>query len=213
VGTPGILAMKATHGQAENSWIGTPARRGAGVCDGSQSVQAPVPTMVRWGDDTCLPAGVEQLLAEVVTDGFVVYCCGPRGAPRALVASYQWDDYVDLLSIRGFDRIITARVPAPQRARIDVFDPKTVVWAYEGPPRPALRALLDLLPPEHPDAPTSQYPAPPGLYIPRAEQRPLTIRLPPPQCAKHRANRLAVTAADQGQKLDHASVRARSRTP
>jgi hypothetical protein len=142
-----------------------------------------------------------ELLAEVVTDGFVVYCCGPRGAPRALVASYQWDDYVDLLSIRCFDRIITARVPAPQRAGIDVFGPKTVVWAYEGPPRPALRALLDLVPPGHPDAPARACPAPPGLYIPRAEQRPLTIRLPSPQSAKHRADRLAVTTADQDHRL------------
>jgi len=204
VGISGILPMKATHGQAEHAWTATQARRSAGVCDGSQSVHTPVPTMLGWGDDMCLPSGVEQLLAEVVTDGFVVYCCGPRGAPRALVASYQWDHYVDLLSIRCFDRIITARVPAPHRAGIDVFDPKTVVWAYEGSPRPALQALLDLVPPGHPDAPTSRYPAPPGLYIPRAEQRPLSIRLPPPQCAKHRADRLGVTTADQGQKLEHA---------
>jgi hypothetical protein len=196
--------MTATHGQADYSWIATQARRD--VCDGSQSVDTPVPTMLGWGDDTCLPSGVEQLLAEVVSDGFVVYCCGPRGAPRALVASYQWDDYVDLLSIRCFDRIITARVPAPRRAGLDVFDPKIVVWAYEGPPRPALQALLDLLPPGHPDAPTSRYPAPPGLYIPRAEQRPLTIRLPPPQCATHRADRLAVTTTDQGHKLKHAGM-------
>jgi hypothetical protein len=165
-----------------------------------------------WDDDTCLPSEVEQLLAEVVTDGFVIYCCGPRGAPRALVASYQWDDYVDVLSIRCFDRIITARVAAPQRARIDVFDPKTVVWTYEGPPQPALQALLDLVPPDHPDAPTSRYPAPPGLYIPRYEQRPLTIRLPPPRCTKHRADRLAVTTANQGHRLTpardrHGSVR------
>ncbi len=198
MGTSGILAMRATHGQPGHL---TSAHGNAAVCDDSRYTRTPLSSMLRWGDDTCLPSGVEQLLAEVVTDGFVVYCCGPRGAPRALVASYQWDDYVDLLSIRCFDRIITARVPAPQRAGIDVFDPKTVVWAYEGPPRPALQALLDLVPPGHPDAPTSRYPAPPGLYIPRAQQRPLTIRLPSPQCATHRADRLAATTADQGQKL------------
>jgi hypothetical protein len=119
VGTRGTLAMKASHGQAEHSWRATRARGSAGVCDGSQSAQTLVPSMLRWsGGDTCLPSGVEQLLAEVVTDGFVVYCCRPRGAPRALVASYQWDDYVDLLSIRCFDRIITARVAAPRRPRL-----------------------------------------------------------------------------------------------
>jgi hypothetical protein len=203
VGTSGILAINATHGQADHSWLATQAGRSSRVCEGSQSVHTPAPTMLHWGDDTCLPSGVEQLLAEVVADGFVVYCCGPRAAPRALVASYQWDDYVDVLSIRCFDRLITARVPAPQRAGIDVFDPKTVVWAYEGPPLPALRALLDLVPPDHPDAPTNRYPAPPGLYIPRAQQRPLSIRLPPPHCAKHRADRLGVTTADQDRRLIH----------
>lgn len=205
MGTSGILAMRATHGQADHSWIATQARRSAGLCDGIQSVHTPVSSLLGWGDETRLPSGVEQLLAEVVTDGFVIYCCGPRGAPRALVASYQWVGYVDVLSIRCFDRIITARVAAPQRAGIDVFDPKTVVWAYEGPPQPALQALLDLVPPDHPDAPTSRYPAPPGLYIPRAQQRPLTIRIPPPRYSKHRADRLAVITANQGHRLKHAS--------
>jgi hypothetical protein len=130
---------------------------------------------------------VERLLADVVADGFVVYCCGPRAAPWALVASYPWDDYVNLVTIRRFDRIITARVPARLPARIDVFDPKVVVWAYEGAPQPALRALLNLLPPHHPDAPISGYPAPPGLRIPRVEQRPLTIRFPPLHRAATRA--------------------------
>ena len=49
-----------------------------------------------------LPTEVERLLSEVVADGFVVYCCGPRAAPFALVAAYQWDDYVDLVTIRCF---------------------------------------------------------------------------------------------------------------
>lgn len=42
--------------------------------------------------------------------------------------------------------VITARIPAPQHARIDVFAPKVVVWSYEGPPQSALRALLNLHP-------------------------------------------------------------------
>jgi hypothetical protein len=142
-----------------------------------------------------LSSEVERLLQDVVADGFALYCCGPRTAPCALVASYQWEDYLDLLTIRRFDRIITARIPAPQHARIDVFAPKVVVWAYEGPPQPALRALLNLLPPTHPQAPTSAYPAPPTLHIPRAEQRPLSIQLPPPRRAENRAARLTATMA------------------
>lgn len=145
-----------------------------------------------------LPPGlapeIEGLLVEVVADGFAVHCCGPRTAPRALVASYQWDGYVDLATIRRFDRVTTARIPAP--GRIDVFAPETVVWAYEGPPQRALRALLDLVHPQHPDAPNSAYPAPPALRIPRAEQRPVTIRLPSPGRAGTRAARLAAAIPD-----------------
>jgi hypothetical protein len=137
-----------------------------------------------------LPAGVEELLAEVVADGFTLYCCGPKLAPNALVAAYEWDHCVDLLTIRGFDRVTTARVPAQGRT-VDLFAPEVVVWAYEGPPQPALRALLALVHPAHPDAPTVEYPAPAGLHVSRAEQRPMTIQPPSPGRAGVRAARLA----------------------
>ncbi|MCA1708955.1 MAG: hypothetical protein LC808_39035 [Actinobacteria bacterium] len=83
----------------------------------------------RSGSKVCLPSEVEQVLLDVVADGFVVYCCGPRAAPRALVASYQWEHYVDLLTIRCFDHVATARIPAPEHGRVDVFAPEVVVWA------------------------------------------------------------------------------------
>ncbi|MGH3887174.1 MAG: hypothetical protein ACRDSZ_11525 [Pseudonocardiaceae bacterium] len=146
----------------------------------------------RSSSQTCLPAEIERLLVDVVADGFVVHCCGARTAPLALVASYQWDDYVDLATIRCFDRVTTARVPAPQRRRIDVLAPEAVVWAYEGSAQRALRALLDLVHPQHPDAPATAYPAPPALRIPRAEQRPMTIRLPSPGRVGTGAARLSV---------------------
>jgi hypothetical protein len=63
------------------------------------------------GGQVSLPAGVEELLIDVVADGFVLYCCGPKTAPNAVVASYEWEYYVDLLTIRDFDRVTTARVP------------------------------------------------------------------------------------------------------
>jgi hypothetical protein len=66
-----------------------------------------------------------------------------------------------------------------------------VVWSYEGPPQPALRALLQLVHPAHPDAPVAEYSAPSGLRIPRARQRPMTIRPPSPDRARVRAQRLA----------------------
>lgn len=142
----------------------------------------------RCGGQVSLPPEVEGLLVDVVADGFV-YCCGPKTAPNALVASYQWDHCIDVLTIRDFDQVMVARVPAP--GRVDVFAPEVVVWAYEGPPQLALRALLDLVHPAHPDAPAAEYPAPPSLHVPRAEQRPMAIRLPSSGRAGARATRLA----------------------
>ena len=58
-----------------------------------------------------LAVAVEDLLTDVAGDGFTLYCCGPRAAPNALVACYEWDQYVDLLTIQDFDRVTAARVP------------------------------------------------------------------------------------------------------
>jgi hypothetical protein len=135
------------------------------------------------------PPEVERLLLDVVADGFVVYCCGPRDAPLALAASYEWEHFVDLVTIRRFDRVTAARIP--KRGRVDVFAPEVVVWAYQGPAEHTLRALLNLVPPQHPDAPRVEYPAPRSLHIPRHEQRPTRIRLPPAHRARVRATRLA----------------------
>lgn len=136
----------------------------------------------------CLSPEVEQLLLDVLADGFTVYCCGSRTAPTALVAAYGWPHCVDLITIRDFTRITAARVP--KRGAVDVFAPEVVVWAYEGAPQWTLRALLNLVHPQHPDAPRGEYPAPPSLHIRRAEQRPMTIRLPSPDRTEARASRL-----------------------
>ena len=147
--------------------------------------------------EVSLPAAVEELLVDVVADGFTVYCCGPKAAPQALVAGYQWADCVDLLTIRDFARVITARVPTQGR-RVDIFAPEVVVWAYEGPPQHAVRALLELVHPATPGALTLGYPAPARLYVPRAQQRPMTIRLPAPGQAGVRAARLATAMSSHG---------------
>ncbi|MGH3905936.1 MAG: hypothetical protein ACRDTE_17410 [Pseudonocardiaceae bacterium] len=130
---------------------------------------------------------LEQLHRDLVDDGFVRYCCGPRDDPAVLLAYYEWPGYLDLVTIRSYERITAARVPKP----VDVFAPQVAVWAYQGPPEPTLRALLHLVHPAHPTAPTQTFPAPPALHVPRALQRPLTIRLPNPSQRTTRAHRLA----------------------
>ena len=112
------------------------------------------------------------------------------------MASYEWEQYVDLVVIRGVDRVTAGRVP--KGAGVDVFAPEVVVWAYQGHAEWALRALLDLVHPRHPDAPTVAHPAPRSLHVPRSEQRPLTIRLPSPGRAGGRATRLAAAMTTAG---------------
>lgn len=143
------------------------------------------PAVASMGEQVSLSPVVEELLVDVVEDGFTLYSCGPKAAPNALVACYHWGHYADLLTVRDFDRVITARMPTP--GPVDIFAPEIVVWAYEGPPQHAIRALLNLVHPAHPDAPTTNYPAPARLHIPRIQQRPMTIQLPTPSRASARA--------------------------
>jgi len=145
-----------------------------------------------------LPPEVARLLLDVVADGFVLYCCGRRADPAALVASYEWPGHVDLVTIRDFDLITAARVPKPDSGAVDVFAPDTAVWAYQGPAQAALRALLELVHPLHADAPDVRFPAPYSLHIARHEQRPMTIRLPTPGRAGTRATRLAAVLSPVG---------------
>lgn len=152
-------------------------------------------TTVRADTQTVLHPAVEELLVNVVDDGFALYCCGDRAAPRALVAAYEWDHWIDLVTIRDFNRVTAARIP--KKSKVDLFAPDVVVWAYEGPPQQTLRALLNLVHPAHPDAPTTEYPAPPALHIPRAEQRPMTIKLPSRDRTRARAVRLVPRVRSQ----------------
>lgn len=147
------------------------------------------PTPSRTGSQTDLPPEVEQLLLGLIDDGFTLYCCRGRDDPTALVASYQWERYLDLVTIRGFDRVTSARVP--KHGDVDVFAPETVVWAYQGRVEWALRTLLNLVHPDHPDAPTACYRAPRSLHVPRHEQWPLIIQPPSVSRAGARATRLA----------------------
>jgi hypothetical protein len=96
--------------------------------------------------EVSLPAGVEELLLDVVNDGFTVYCCGPKAAPRALVASYEWQHCVDLLTIQDFARVVTARVPtqgrkvAPARLCVPRAQQRPMTIQLPGPGRAGVRA-------------------------------------------------------------------------
>lgn len=134
---------------------------------------------------------MEALWQGLIDDGFTGYHCGPRDRPpAALVAYYEWPDAIDMITIADAGPAAAARLPKPAGGRVDVLNPAAAVWSYEGAPELALAALLGLVHPDHPDAPRTEFDAPAALRVPRARQRPMTIRLPHAGKAGGRARRL-----------------------
>lgn len=121
------------------------------------------------------PQVTYEAFAAVKNAGFTAYCCGDHHAPNVLVAAYDWgDSYIDVINIRGADRVTAARLPTYNG--LDIFAPSRAVWHHIGPLEPAVAAMLHLPPPGHPDAPTATYPAPLTLFVSSHEQRPMAIK-------------------------------------
>ncbi|WP_146108280.1 hypothetical protein V5P93_006411 [Actinokineospora auranticolor] len=137
---------------------------------------------------------IDDLLRAVVADGFTVYLCGGHDRPEAIVATYAWEHHVDFVVIKDAHEVTAAR--SRQVRDWDVFTADTVVWSYQGHARWALRAILDLLPPEHPDAPKDDYPAPPGVRIDPSFLGSVSVRTPRPGLVARRAMRLRAVVED-----------------
>lgn len=115
-----------------------------------------------------------EAFAAMKKAGFTAYCCGNRRAPHALVSAYDWGGYLDVINIRGKDRVTAARLPKCDG--LDIFAPTRAVWHYLGALEPTVAAMLKLPPPNHPDAPTTIYPAPLTLFVTSHELRPMTMK-------------------------------------
>ena len=121
-------------------------------------------------------AEVDRLLTAIVRRGFTMRYCNGSQRPTLIVGTYDWGAFVDLVVIRGIDDVISARIPTAEVT--DVFTPEVVVWLYASDAGRALRALLDLPPPQDPLAPTTRSSAPLVVHVPAARQVPVTIRPP-----------------------------------
>lgn len=120
-------------------------------------------------------AELYEAFATIQNSQFTLYCCGDKRKPYVLVASYEWDDYIDVINIRGGDLVTAARLPKSDD--LDIFAPSRAVWHYAGNLVPTLAATLRLPPPHDPDAPTAVYPAPLSLFVPSCERRPMAVRI------------------------------------
>jgi hypothetical protein len=116
-----------------------------------------------------------EAFAALKKAGFATYCCGDRHAPHVLVATYDWGDgYIDVINMRGADRVTAARLP--KYDGLDIFAPHQAVWHYMGALQPAVAAMLRLPSPDHRDAPTTTYRAPLTLFVSSREQRTMTVK-------------------------------------
>jgi hypothetical protein len=140
-------------------------------------------------------SAVDDMLHQLVDDGFAFHLCGERVDPVVLVASYHWKSHVDLLTITEPNRVTAAR--ALQEPHFDVFNPGSVVWAYGNEAEPTLRALLDLKHPDHPDHPVAATTPPRLMIVPAHLQRPLTFKAPESWKAENRARRLETALASE----------------
>jgi hypothetical protein len=128
-----------------------------------------IPTTWPYSPDTY------QAFAALKKAGFTTYCCGDRHAPHVLVTTYDWgDSYIDIINMRGADRVTAARLP--RYDGLDIFAPHQAVWHYMGALQPAVAATLRLPFPDHRDAPTATYPAPLTLFVSSREQRTMTVK-------------------------------------
>ena len=119
--------------------------------------------------------GTYEAFVAMKQAGFTAYCCGDRHAPHVLVATYVWEEsYMDVINIRGADRVTAARLPTYDG--LDIFAPSRAVWHHIGALEPTVAAMLQLPPPDHRDAPVTIYPAPLTLFVASHEQRPMTVK-------------------------------------
>lgn len=137
------------------------------------------------------PTGVTALLQQLTEDGFTFHSIGDVNGPDAVVGSYYWDDYVDLVTITGHDQVLAAR--AVRTEEFNVFNPELVVWTFQNEEDPGLTlwALLHL---RHPDLTTAlpaPFPAPDGMRLGEHVRGPVVVKLPSLARLDRRATRLA----------------------
>jgi hypothetical protein len=75
------------------------------------------------------PPQTYETFAALRQAGFTAYCCGDRHAPHVLVVAYDWgNSYVDVVTMRGANRVTAARLPTSDG--LDIFAPHQAVWHY-----------------------------------------------------------------------------------
>ncbi|SDU62844.1 hypothetical protein SAMN05216266_1457 [Amycolatopsis marina] len=156
-------------------------------------------------------SAIDDMLRQVVDEGFAFYVCGERRDPVVLVAAYYWKSYVDLLTITEPDRVTAAR--AVREPGFDVFGPRKVVWAYGNEAEPTLRALLNLTHPDHPDHPTCPHEPPRLMIVPAHLQRPMTFKAPDSWKVQNRVQRLESALASDLASMEAAGLLTREEGP
>jgi HD domain len=84
------------------------------------------------------PAGVEELLVEVVADGFTLFCCGPKTAPNATDLDHVAKNYVHTTPNEQVTAEQTSTLPQPLAALL-----RGLVAEYVGRSSPEAECARD----------------------------------------------------------------------
>jgi hypothetical protein len=89
------------------------------------------------------PTEAHDLLAWLRNHGFGAWHLVNAAKPSVIVLFRQWGGWVDVVHIRGCDRVEAARMPRGDAA--DIFRPEKIIWHYYGGIVNTLAALKDVI--------------------------------------------------------------------
>lgn len=125
---------------------------------------------------------LDEVLAQLTRQRqWMVHYVGGSQTPHLIAFTFRWRESgcADVLLLRGEHDAAAYRTPDDD-GHADILRPDLVCWSYEASAEAtaiwAMRAVLTIPPPTHPDAPCTLYSAPASCRVPGTEERPLVIR-------------------------------------
>lgn len=117
--------------------------------------------------------GVDDLMNELRSRRWTLYKWGPEADPTLLVGQCYWPNAIDSVIIRPDGMGCAYRCPT---AVPDPFRPNAVMFQWAGASLWALRTILALEPPDHPNAPVHLHTPIAECSIPADLPRPFVMR-------------------------------------
>lgn len=116
---------------------------------------------------------LDDMMNELRARKWTLFTWGPRNGPHLVAGQYRWPDVIDTVLLRPNGLGCAYRCPAQVP---DPFRPDAVVFQFESTWLWALRMILIMDHPEHPDAPTCLQDPIQACLVPGDLPEPLVVR-------------------------------------